>query len=152
LLVIGTGTAQRYLKRLAGPTVHFAGWQSEEVLRDHLRRCRALLFPGEEDFGIVPVEANACGTPVIAFGRGGATETIVPPDCGGDPTGVWFSDQTSEAVIDAIQRFELRQGDFRPLSCQGQATRFDRRRFEREMLAYLGQILRREDPPMQRAA
>ena len=57
----------------------FLGWQSDEVIRDHFRRCRALLFPGEEDFGIVPVEAQACGTPVIAFGRGGAAETVIPP-------------------------------------------------------------------------
>ena len=61
-----------------GPTVTFLGYQPDEAVRDHLRRCRALIFPGEEDFGIVPVEAQACGTPVIAFARGGAMETVVP--------------------------------------------------------------------------
>src|SRR5207249_9289317 len=80
LVIIGTGQAEARLRALAGPTVHFLGWQPNEIVRDHLRRCRALLFPGEEDFGIVPVEAQACGTPVIAYGKGGATETIVPPN------------------------------------------------------------------------
>src|SRR5205085_9488910 len=76
LLVIGTGQDERRLKKLAGPSVRFLGWQSDEQIRDHLRRCRALLFPGEEDFGIVPVEALACGAPVIALGVGGAAETV----------------------------------------------------------------------------
>ena len=70
LVIIGTGQAEARLRALAGPTVHFLGWPPNEVVRDHLRRCRALLFPGEEDFGIVPVEAQACGTPVIAMARG----------------------------------------------------------------------------------
>src|SRR5262249_3736875 len=78
LVVIGTGQDQSKLRRLAGPTIHFLGWQPDDVIRDHLQRCQALLFPGEEDFGIVPVEAMACGTPVIAYGQGGATETVVP--------------------------------------------------------------------------
>ena len=67
LLIIGTGQDNHRLRALAGPTVRFLGWQPDPVVRDHLRRCRALLFPGEEDFGIVPVEAQACGAPVIAF-------------------------------------------------------------------------------------
>src|SRR5205807_3992789 len=78
LVVIGTGQDEARLRALAGPTIHFLGWQPDATIREHLRGCRALLFPGEEDFGIVPVEAQACGTPVVAFGRGGAAETIVP--------------------------------------------------------------------------
>src|SRR5262249_23512 len=77
LLIIGSGQDERRLRALAGPTVRFLGWQPDAVVRDHLRRCRALLFPGEEDFGIVPLEAQACGAPVIAYGRGGATETVI---------------------------------------------------------------------------
>ena len=76
LVVIGAGPERTRLEATAGPTVQFLGWQTDEVIRDHYRRCRALLFPGEEDFGIVPVEALACGTPVIALGRGGAAETV----------------------------------------------------------------------------
>ena len=76
LVVIGKGPERARLEAMAGPTVRFLGWQPDEVIRDHYRRCRALLFPGEEDFGIVPVEAMACGAPVIALGRGGAAETV----------------------------------------------------------------------------
>jgi glycosyltransferase involved in cell wall biosynthesis len=76
LVVIGEGTERPRLQALAGPSVRFLGWQSDDVIRDHYRRCRALLFPGEEDFGIVPVEALACGAPVIALGRGGVAETV----------------------------------------------------------------------------
>ena len=72
LVVVGTGQDEGRLRRLAGPSVRFLGWRSDEAIRDLMRRCKALLFPGEEDFGIVPVEAMACGTPVIAYGRGGA--------------------------------------------------------------------------------
>src|SRR5204863_9011859 len=80
LVVIGSGQDEGRLRALAGPDVTFLGWQPDEVIREHFRRCKALLFPGEEDFGIVPVEAMACGAPVIAFGRGGATETVRPLD------------------------------------------------------------------------
>ena len=76
LVVIGTGQDERRLRMLAGGDVTFLGWQPDAAIRDHLRRCRALLFPGEEDFGIVPVEAQACGTPVVALGQGGACETV----------------------------------------------------------------------------
>ena len=76
LTVIGEGPERVRLEAIAGPSVRFLGWQPDDVIRDHYRRCRALLFPGEEDFGIVPIEALACGAPVIALARGGAAETI----------------------------------------------------------------------------
>jgi glycosyltransferase involved in cell wall biosynthesis len=76
LIVIGAGPERARLESIAGETIQFLGWQTDEVIREHYRRCRALLFPGEEDFGIVPVEAIACGAPVIALGRGGAVETV----------------------------------------------------------------------------
>ena len=78
LIVIGSGQDERRLRQLASDHVQFLGWQPDEVISDHMRRCKALCFPGEEDFGIVPVEAQACGAPVIAFGRGGAVETSSP--------------------------------------------------------------------------
>ncbi len=105
LVVIGSGQDEQRLRKTAGANVRFLGWQSDEVIRDYLRRCRALLFPGEEDFGIVPVEAMACGAPVIAFGRGGATETVIPMGGRREPTGVFFQEQTVDCLCDAISGF-----------------------------------------------
>ncbi|MGL4421367.1 MAG: glycosyltransferase, partial [Gemmataceae bacterium] len=92
LLIIGQGQAIEKLRRVAGPNTTFLGWQSDEVIRDHYRRAKALLFPGEEDFGIVPLEAQSCGCPVIAYDRGGATETVVPLHAD-HPTGLLFPEQ-----------------------------------------------------------
>lgn len=152
LVVIGTGQDERRLRSLAGPTVRFLGWQPDTVIRDHMRRCRALLFPGEEDFGIVPVEAMACGAPVIAFGRGGAAETVVPPDSGAEPTGLWFAEQTVECLADSLSTFERQQEDFAPTAARKQAQRFNRRRFGDELVAYLEQVRRGIPAPARTAA
>ena len=141
LVVIGGGQDEARLRALAGPGVLFLGWQPDAVIRDHLRRCRALLFPGEEDFGIVPVEAQACGTPVIAFGRGGATETVVPPGGRGEPTGLWFAEQTVDCLAGALTAFESRAGDFDPAAARRQALRFNADRFAAELFGYLDGIL-----------
>ncbi len=141
LVVIGSGQDEARLKALAGPTVHFLGWQPDAVIRDHLRRCRALLFPGEEDFGIVPVEAQACGAPVIAFGRGGATETILPAGAGVPPTGLFFGEQSVEALAAALSDFEARAAEFDPAAARRQALRFNRRRFAEELFASLDSVL-----------
>jgi glycosyltransferase involved in cell wall biosynthesis len=146
LVVIGNGQDEARLRRLAGPTVQFLGWQPDEVIRDHFRRCRALLFPGEEDFGIVPVEAMACGAPVIAFGRGGATETVVPPGIrrsGGtvEPTGLWFEEQTAECLATVLEEFETRPRTFDPAAARRQAQRFGQRRFTDELFAFLDGVL-----------
>lgn len=139
LVVIGSGQDAARLKALAGPSTKFLGWRPDDELRDHLRRCRAVLFPGEEDFGIVPVEANACGTPVIAYARGGATETVVPLGTP-DPTGVWFNEQTVDSLVSALERFELEQDRFDPAAARRQAVRFDSRRYETDLLSYLGRV------------
>jgi glycosyltransferase involved in cell wall biosynthesis len=152
LVVIGTGQDERRLRALAGTAVTFAGWQPNAVIRDHLRRCRALLFPGEEDFGIVPVEANACGTPVIAYGRGGATETIVPPAQRAAPTGVWFADQTPDNLADAMRHLEKHAADFTPEACRRQALRFSRERFEQAIRSYVDGVLRVDAAPEWRRA
>lgn len=117
LVVIGGGEMLSQLRKMAGSTVTVLGPQPFDVLKHHYARCRALVFPGEEDFGIVPVEAMASGRPVIAFGRGGATETVVA-----DQTGVFFDVQTVDALIDAVESLDrmdfnpadavLRAGDF----------------------------------------
>jgi len=137
LMVIGSGPEEKRLRALAGPRIRFLGWQPATIVRDHLQRCRALLFPGEEDFGIVPVEAQACGTPVIAFGRGGASETVMPPGGKHDPTGLFFADQSVESLIAAMKEFERDSADFAPEAARHHACRFDQRRFEQEMLDFI---------------
>jgi glycosyltransferase involved in cell wall biosynthesis len=152
LVVIGSGQDEARLKALASPTVRLLGWQPDEVIRDHLRRCRALLFPGEEDFGIVPVEAHACGAPVLALGRGGATETVVPPGAGREPTGLWFEEPTLDCLTEAIGAFEARRNDFNPAAARRQALRFNAHRFRDELLAFLDAILQSDAAPLRRAA
>ncbi len=141
LVIIGTGQAEHPLRALAGPTVHFLGWQPDAVVRDHFRRCRALLFPGEEDFGIAPLEAQACGTPVMAFGRGGATETIIPAENRREPTGLLFPEQTVACLAETMQFFERNSVDFSPQAARRQALRFNQHRFAHELFGYLDKIL-----------
>jgi glycosyltransferase involved in cell wall biosynthesis len=152
LVVIGSGQDERRLRALAGPTVHFLGWQPDAVVRDHFRRCRALLFPGEEDFGIVPLEAQACGAPVIAYGHGGASETLIPPGGPREPTSLWFAEQTAECLAEAVTRFEARRADFAPGAARRQAQRFNGRRFADELMAYLRGVLEPAAAPARRAA
>jgi glycosyltransferase involved in cell wall biosynthesis len=134
LVVIGAGQDEARLKAQTGNTITFLGWQSDEVIRDHLRRCQALLFPGEEDFGIVPVEANACGTPVIAFGRGGATETVRD-----GVTGRLFAEQTVDCLAEAIESFEREAHD--PQACRRQALQFAQPRYEAGLFGYLDSLM-----------
>jgi glycosyltransferase involved in cell wall biosynthesis len=146
LVVIGSGQDARKLHRLAGLDTTFLGWQPDESVRDHLRRCRALLFPGEEDFGIVPVEAQACGAPVIAFGRGGAMETVVPLQGGWQgrptlPTGVWFKEQSPECLAEAMLLLEQQQDSFDPAVLRRHAETFNSRRFAREFFQYVSDVL-----------
>src|SRR5438309_2295947 len=152
IVVIGGGQDEKRLRRLAGPSVHFLGWQPDAVIREHYRRCRALLFPGEEDFGIVPVEAQACGAPVIAFGRGGATETVLPVGGRREPTGIWFEEQTVDCLASALLEFEKRSEDFSPAVARRQALPFDEGRFEEELLTYLAGILNSAEVPKRKAA
>jgi glycosyltransferase involved in cell wall biosynthesis len=136
LVVIGSGQDEKKLRSLADDRVQFLGWQRDEVLRDHLRRCQALLFPGEEDFGIVPVEAQACGTPVIAFGRGGATETVVPwPKA--NATGVWFDEQTVDCLAAALEQFKKAREAFDVQRLRSHALRFRLERFEEELFGFV---------------
>jgi glycosyltransferase involved in cell wall biosynthesis len=141
LVVIGTGQDEQRLRKTAGAGVRFLGWQRDEVIRDHLRRCRALLFPGEEDFGIVPVEAMACGAPVIVLGKGGATETVVPPGGRREPTGLCFEEQTVDCLCDAITMFEASRGEFTPAAARRQALRFNAERFREELFAFVDGVL-----------
>jgi glycosyltransferase involved in cell wall biosynthesis len=152
LVVIGSGQDEKKLKALAGTGVTFLGWQSDEVVRDHLRRCRALLYPGEEDFGIVPLEAQACGTPVIALGRGGVTETVRPLGTASEPTGVFFDGQSVEVLSEAMLRYEQEAGAFDPRAARRNALPFRRERYEAELFGYVEQVIRGEQEPLRRAA
>ncbi|MBN2474927.1 MAG: glycosyltransferase [Pirellulales bacterium] len=140
LVVIGDGPRQRQLARQAGPTVTLTGWLGNEQIRDHLRRARALLFPGNEDFGIVPLEAQACGAPVIALGQGGATETVLPANERTTGTGWFFDEQTPESLYRAIERFETQSERFDAHLSRRQAERFAMERFERELVTFLEQV------------
>lgn len=152
LVVVGKGQEEAKLKALAGPTVSLLGWQPDEVIRDHYRRCKAVLFPAEEDFGIVPVEAQACGAPVIALGRGGAAETVRPLGTTPEPGGVFFTEQTADAVTDAIGRFEREIGAFDPRAARRNALPFRRERYEAELFGYVEQVIRGEADPVRKAA
>ncbi len=139
LLVIGEGSEKKKLMKIAGGNVKFMDWQTRGSLKEYYQRCKALVFPGEEDFGIVPVEAQACGKPVIAFGRGGAAESVkgAYPDqtVAYPPTGVFFYPQTKEALIEAVRcSHSIR---FEPEKIRENALRFDRRVFKDKMTAFV---------------
>ncbi|HJR51996.1 MAG TPA: glycosyltransferase, partial [Gemmatimonadales bacterium] len=137
LLVVGTGPEERRLRALAGPTVELLGWRDDAGTAELYARCRALLFPPLEDFGITPLEAMAAGRPVIAFGRGGARETVVPPGEGEAPTGLFFERQTVDDLVDAIHRFESGAAQFEPKALRRRAEAFDRPLFKERVQTYL---------------
>jgi len=134
LLVIGTGPEARRLAAVAGPTVEFLGWRDDDEVADLYARCRAVLFPAVEDYGIVPLEAAAAGRPTLALGRGGARETMVGLGEGPEPpTAVFFETQTTDALMAAMLRFEASSDRFDPAALRARAERFDRPRFARAM-------------------
>jgi len=136
LLIIGDGQGLRSLQKMAKKNIEFLGWQSDEKVRDYYRECRAFVFPGEEDFGIAPIEAQACGRPVIAYARGGILESVVPfPQ--ENPTGVFFSHPTAEPLIHAIDLFERNMDQFDSPRIRKNALRFDRNKFRDEMKTFI---------------
>jgi glycosyltransferase involved in cell wall biosynthesis len=137
LLVVGTGPEERRLRALAGPTVEFLGWRDDSEIAELYAGCRALIFPTLEDFGITPLEAMAAGRPVIAFGQGGARETVVAPGGAEPPTGLFFADQTVDALVDGIRRLESGQYRFEPKALRLRAEAFDRALFKERIHAYL---------------
>lgn len=141
LVVIGSGQNAKKLQALAGPNTQFLSWQPDEVIRDHLRRCQALLFPAEEDFGIVPVEAQACGAPVIGYAAGGCGETVQPLGTSPRPTGVLFPEQTVPALVEAILHFERDRDAFDPEAARANALPFNKQRYREELLGYVRQVI-----------
>lgn len=139
LVIIGDGPDDARLRAIAQSTIRFLGPQPDEVLKKHYAGCSALVFPGEEDFGIVPVEAMASGKPVIAFAKGGALETVIDsPDL---RTGILFQDQTIDSLIEAIER--CKQTPFDPPAIRAHAVTFDREIYKKKMADYVADAWRK---------
>lgn len=135
LIVIGDGIDFEKLKAKAGKNVEMLGYQPFSVLKDMMQKAKAFVFAAEEDFGITPVEAQACGTPVIAFGKGGVLEIV--RSTGLEPTGIFFEEQKIASVCAAIDEFERRQDEFQPDACRRNAERFSVARFNSEFSTYV---------------
>ena len=128
LRIAGKGRDREALEAMAAPNVEFLGYVPDEEVGALYARCRALIFPGREDFGITPVEAQAEARPVIAYSQGGALDTVVPGE-----TGAFFHEPTVEALVEAVRAFDAEAVD--PLACRANAERFSVERFRREILA-----------------
>ena len=138
LVVVGTGPEESRLRALAGPTVSFLGWRPDAEIARLYARCRALIFPAVEDFGITPLEAAAAGRPTIALGRGGALETMVGLDeSDAPPTALFFNEQSVDALVDAILRFERARDRFDPKALRARAEQFDRPIFKQRLREWI---------------
>jgi glycosyltransferase involved in cell wall biosynthesis len=146
LRVIGDGDQYKYLRKLAGPSIKFLGHLDDEAVRENYAGCRALLFPGEEDFGIVPVEAQSFGRPVLAYGCGGVLETVRGVTTGDrlnveHAGGVFFPEQTADSLTAALEFFESVESRFSPSFIRHSVEQFDARRFKSEMSDFINQSL-----------
>lgn len=130
LLIIGEGRDEKRLKAMAGPNINFLGRLADGQLTHYLSRCRALIFPGQEDLGLVPLEAMACGRPVIAYAGGGALETVVEGE-----TGLLFSQQSAEDLARTVKDFDDRHFD--PPAIRAHAARYDRTRFKAQLQGFI---------------
>ena len=129
LMVIGTGEEETKLKRLAGEKTQILGWVDDNKKIEYLRDAKALIFPGEEDFGIVPVEAMAAGRPVIAYEKGGLLETVID-----GKTGIFFNEPTVDSLKRAIRLFLAKENSFHPPTIRRHAERFSKARFQQEIV------------------
>jgi len=135
LKIIGTGQDEARLRNMASSNVEFLGWVSDEELPRYYAECRAFVFPGEEDFGITPLEAAASGRPAIAYGKGGALETVIPPGApaGKSPTGIFFENQSAESLAGAVDYFEKNEEMFHPSKLREHASGFDTKVYKEKM-------------------
>lgn len=144
LVVIGDGPDLEKIRAKSAPNVILMGYQATEVLRDYMQRAKAFVFAAEEDFGIAPVEAQACGTPVIAYGKGGALETVRGLGLVSElPTGVFFKEQSSISIQSAVKKFEDHQDDFVSSYIRQHAEQFSVARFRREYVDFVEAALSR---------
>jgi len=137
LVVIGQGPDFNKIKKLAGPNVELMGYQPDSVLQDYMQRAKAFVFAAEEDFGITPVEAQACGTPVIAYGKGGSLETVRGYGKIEKPTGIFFSDQKVQALVSAVVSFEKISKNISAKDCRENAERFAVPVFRAKIMKYI---------------
>jgi len=147
LKIVGAGPLRRALALRAHANIEFLGWLDDVKVAELYASCQALIFPGEEDFGIVPLEAQASGRPVIAFKRGGLLETVIgidemdEPVSPASPTGIFFTDQSVESLIAAVRQFERHRDRFEPEHIRAHARQFGRDRFKREIADYITECL-----------
>ena len=132
LLVIGDGPDMAKIKSKAGKNVELLGFADDETMADLMGRAKAFVFAAEEDFGITPVEAQACGTPVICFGRGGARETVLDGE-----SGLYFMEQNTKELLAAVAKFEQNYDKFEPTKIRENSLKFSRARFEAEIKSYV---------------
>lgn len=136
LVVIGDGSEMDKIKQLAMDNITLLGYQDDAAMVDYMKRAKAYVFAAEEDFGISPVEAQASGTPVITFGKGGCLETVIP--LGSDkPTGLFFFEQTADAICEAVNTFEKYADEIKPEDCREHALTFSEQRFRDEISQYV---------------
>ncbi|WP_165747486.1 glycosyltransferase family 4 protein [Klebsiella aerogenes] len=136
LVVVGDGSEMDKIKSKAKGNIEILGYQPNNIMQKHMQNAKAFVFAAEEDFGITPVEAQACGTPVIAFGRGGVLETIIP-EGNQNPTGVFFDKQEPGSIIESVNKFESMQDLFEPTECRRNAEKFSEERFRTEINTYI---------------
>jgi glycosyltransferase involved in cell wall biosynthesis len=141
LKVVGEGPLRRSLEKQASDNIEFTGWVDDARLAKLYAECEALIFPGEEDFGIVPLEAQASGRPVIAYAEGGATESVVVLDdrrgSGAKPTGIFFPDAMPASLIEAVRRYQTMRHLFDPESLRRHASKFSRAVFKTRMEQFI---------------
>ena len=135
LIVIGDGPEMNKIKSKVTPNITIMGYQEDDVLIDYMKRAKAFVFAAKEDFGIIPVEAQACGTPVICLGKGGTKETVLHKI-----TGVHFHNQNKKDIINAIDNFEKKINDFNPFKIRKHAVKFRTERFEKEIKQYINKV------------